>query len=44
MINPPNPTELERQKQAVIKKLTEIARKDSEKKPPREKEKIVKVK
>lgn len=44
MTNPPNPAELEQQKQAVIKKLTDIARKESEKKPPQEKEKIVKVK
>jgi hypothetical protein len=44
MNNQPNPAELERQKQAVIKKLTEIARKESEKKPPQEKEKTTKVK
>jgi len=44
MSNQPNSIELERQKQAVIKKLTEMARKDSQKKTPPEKEKIEKVK
>ena len=44
MSNKPNSIELERQKQAVIKKLAEIARKESKKKQTQEKEKISKVK
>jgi hypothetical protein len=44
MTNPPNSAQIEREKQAFIKKMTEMARKDSEKKLPQEKEKIVKVK
>jgi len=44
MSNKPNSIELERQKKAVIKKLAEIARKQSKKKQTQEKEKISKVK
>jgi hypothetical protein len=44
MTSQPNSAQIERERQAFIKKMTEIARKENKKKPPQEKEKTTKVK